>query len=77
MQLNSYRIKDLYLAAYIYSEGLELRNVERMGKVCWFNFSDIEKCERLSDLYWKNQAIAKIKSFSDAIRTLKDLIYSS
>ena len=77
MQLNNYRVKDLYLAAYIYSEGQELRDVERMGKVCWFIFSDTNKCEKLSDLYWKNQATSKIKSYTDAIRTLKDLIYSS
>ena len=74
---NEYRVKDLYLAAYLYGEGLELRNVERLGKVCWFIFSEKEKCEELVGLYWKNQAVSKVKSFTDAIRTLKDLIYSS
>ena len=71
------RVKDLYLAAFFYSEGLELRNVEREGKVCWFLFSDKNKCDQLTNLYWKNQATSKTKSFTDAIRTLKDLIYSS
>lgn len=76
MQSNNYRIKDLYLAAYLYSEGAELGNVERVGKVCWFTFTNKSKCDELAGLYWKNQAVSKIKSFTDAIRTLKDLIYS-
>ncbi len=77
MEKNSYRLKDLYLAAYLYSEGLELANVNKEGRVCWFSFSDRKKCELLINLYWKNQAISKIKSYTDAIRTLKDLIYSN
>ena len=77
IQLNSYRVKNLYLAAYLYCEGLELGEVEKVGKVCWFNFVNKNKCEQLINLYWKNQAVSKIKSYTDAIRTLKDLIYSS
>lgn len=77
MKINDYRVKDLYLAAYLYGEGLELKNVDRQGKVCWFSFGNKDKCEELVNLYWKNQAISKVKSFTDAIRTLKDLIYSS
>lgn len=77
MQMNNYRVKDLYLAAYLYGEGLELHGVEREGKVCWFSFTNKEQCEELVSLYWKNQAVSKVKSFTDAIRTLKDLIYSS
>jgi hypothetical protein len=56
---------------------MELRDTEKMGKVCWFIFGDKDKCEELSSLYWKNSAVSKIKSFTDSIRTLKDLIYSS
>jgi len=77
MQTDSYKVKDLYLAAYLYCEGLELQEVEKTGKTCWFNFSNKDKCEQLIGLYWKNQAISKIKSYTDSIRTLKDLIYSS
>lgn len=77
MQTNNYRVKDLYLAAYLYCEGLELSGVEREGKVCWFSFANKVRCEELVGLYWKNQAVSKVKSFTDAIRTLKDLIYSS
>lgn len=77
MQTNNYRVKDLYLAAYLYGEGLEMCGIEREGRVCWFTFVNKKRCEELAILYWKNQASSKIKNFTDAIRTLKDLIYSS
>lgn len=69
------RVKDLYLAAFLYSEGLEIE-LERVGNVCWFVFQDEAKCRNLTSLYWQNKAVSKIKSYTDAIRTLKDLIYS-
>ena len=77
MNMDTYKIKDLYIAAYLYAEGLELCDVEKTGKVCWFYFVDKNRCEQLISLYWKNQAISKIKSYTDAIRTLKDLIYAN
>lgn len=72
MKPNS-RIKDLYLAAFVYSKNKQLVGIERDGRICWFIFQD---CEELISEYWKDAAIGKIKSYTDAIRTLKDLIYS-
>lgn len=73
---DSYRVKDLYLAAYIYSQHKDLIKVEREGSVCWFIFNDKIACEVLASQYWANKATGKIKSFTEAIRGLKDLIFS-
>lgn len=77
MTESNFKTKDLYLAAYLYSQDLELIEVEKKMNVCWFKFANKNKSEQLVNLYWKNQAVSKIKSFTDSIRTLKDLIYSS
>jgi hypothetical protein len=73
---NTYRIKDMYLAAFIFSQGVELKGVERFGHICWFIFSDKSSCERLTNLYLTDKAQAKIKSFVEAIRSLKDIIFA-
>lgn len=75
--MNNYRLKDMYLAAYLYSQGLDLIKVERDGKVCWFNFESKTQCESLANLYWSDKAEVKVKSFVEAIRSLKDIIFAS
>ena len=76
MENSTYRLKDMYLAAYIYSQGVELKGIERLGKTCWFIYADKGLCEKLASLYWSDQAEAKIKSFVEAIRSLKDIIFA-
>ncbi len=67
----------MYLAAYLYSQGLDLVKVERDGKVCWFNFVNKTQCELLANLYWSDKAEVRAKSFVEAIRSLKDIIFAS
>lgn len=76
MNSSTYRLKDMYLAAYLFSQGIELKGVERAGKTCWFVFADKSTCEKMANLYWSDQAEAKIKSFVEAIRSLKDIIFA-
>lgn len=73
---NIYRVKDLYLAAYIYCEKVELINVQRESNVCWFLFNDLPKCEELAMHYWTYKGQVVAKKYTDALRTLKDLIFS-
>ena len=74
---NLYPVKDLYLAAFLYSRGLVLEKVTREGTTCWFAFKDKHTAENLSDLYWKGQgSLNNVKLYSDGIRTLKDLIFA-
>lgn len=74
---NEYRVKDLYLAAFLYSQQKELINIERENQVCWFVFADKTTCEASAEQYWSNRATGKIKAFTDAIRSLKDLIFAN
>ena len=76
MDNSLFKIKDLYLAAFLYAEGKELISTEREGSVYWFLFADKESCEELANLYWGNKIAIKAKAFVDSIRTLKDLIFS-
>ena len=73
---DGYQVKDLYLAAFLFSQGIELKDVERIGKVCWFVFVDKETCERMTTSYWSGRAMGNIKSFVDGIRSLKDIIFA-
>lgn len=73
---STYRTKDLYLASYLFSEGIELSGSDRVGSVYWFVFANKVECERLANLYWTDRANSKIKSFVEAIRSLKDIIFA-
>ena len=59
---NKTRIKDLYLAAYLYSNGKKLLKLERDGRICWFIF---QKSDDLLDQYWTDVAVGKIKTYAD------------
>lgn len=74
---NLWRTKDLYLAAYIYSQQIELVKVGRENKTCWFYFSDEARCEELQILYWSNKGQTIPKVYADATRSLKDLIFAT
>lgn len=76
MNNSYYKTKDLYLASYIYSMKQELLKVERDGRICWFIFEDELRCKSLEQHYWLGKAIGNIKEFSNAIQSLKDIIYS-
>lgn len=71
-----YRVKDLYLASFLYSQRKRLLRVEREGATCWFIFADKSSCEALEGLYWTNEGVTQVKSLVDSIRTLKDLIFA-
>jgi len=73
---STYQVKDLYLAAFIYSQKMELVSVDRQGSVCWFIFDNFHKCDELEKLYWSYKGQIVVKQYSDALRTLKDLIFS-
>lgn len=73
---NYYRVKDLYLASFLYASQKELVEVKRENRICWFIFADHASCEALATQYWAYKAVSDVKQYVDAIRTLKDLIYA-
>lgn len=77
MENNFWKTKDLYLAAFIYSQQVELVKVGREDRTCWFYFSNKLLCEELQTLYWSNKGNTAPKVFADAARSLKDLIFAT
>ena len=73
---NYYRTKDLAESSFLYASGQKLITVEKEDRVIWFIFEDKESCTKLCDAYWAKDAIVNAKEFADAIRSLKDIIFS-
>ena len=71
-----FRTKDLYLAAFLYSENKLLKRTDREGKICWFVFDNENDCREFVNRFWAGQAYCNAKKFADALRTLKDRIFS-
>ena len=78
MNMNdSYRTKDLSEASFLYASGKKLMKLENQDKKVWFVFECRDSCEELANSFWRRDAVINAKEFSDAIRTLKDLIFNS
>lgn len=75
-QNSNFACKDLYLASLIYAKGVKLETVIREGKSCWFVFGDKQTCESYQRSYFAKEVEVNAKEFSDALRTLKDLVFS-
>ena len=72
---DSFSTKDLYLAGVIYSKGIRFQGIQREGKVCWFLFENKDLCEKVQQKFFAKSVDVNAKDFSDALRTLKDLIF--
>ncbi|MBI1833747.1 MAG: hypothetical protein HYR90_02885 [Candidatus Andersenbacteria bacterium] len=75
----SFRTPDLKIGSYVYAEHPELfQGVERQGRQCWFVFSNPDgQCERLQQAFYNNSGMVSVRAFTEAERTLKDLIFSA
>lgn len=73
---NRYTTKDLYEAALIYAKGEQFGGIEPNGSHYLFVFRNKKDCEVMAGSYWQGKCLVNAKAYSDAIRTLKDLIFS-
>lgn len=73
---NLFVSKDLYLSALCYAKGLKLERIERQGRVCWFLFTDKKRGVQLQQDFITKTAEVNAKDYSDALRTLKDLLFA-
>ena len=73
---NTFRSKDLSEAAFLYASHKKLITTENDKGKIWFIFEDKLSCEDLVNSFWSKEASINAKEYSDAIRTLKDLIFS-
>jgi hypothetical protein len=74
--LDVYKTKDLYEASLLYCKKLEFKGMKRDAQVCWFKFGNKIECKRLSEDFWAKKARVDAKSYSEAVRSLKDMIFS-
>lgn len=74
--IEKYTTKNLNLAAFLYSAGLEFCGSTRIGKEVSFNFSPKERAESLIDDYFKGTAKVNPRELFAKLNDLKDLIFS-
>lgn len=73
---NVFSTKDLPESAFLYASGKKLIGLEKDGEKVWFIFEDKLSCQGLIDCYWRKEALIDAKTFSDSLRSLKDLIFN-
>lgn len=76
MENNVYQTKDLYEAATLYSLGKIFLGLKQDNGFYWFQFGDLEGCEQIADDFWGKRISVNAKGYSEALRTLKDRIFS-
>ena len=76
MKMDSYRTKDLSEASYLYASGKKLLKLDKIDGICWFIFNGRDSCEKLTDAFWRKEAVVNAKDYADSIRTLKDMIFN-
>jgi hypothetical protein len=74
--MDKHKTKDIFEAAYIYSQDIVLSSLEPDTHYFWFVFTPGDKARELSNSYWSGKAIGNIKRFVDSLKTLKDLVFS-
>lgn len=79
MEKNEFVTKDIFEATFLYVRLKILPRIEKdsVGNYCWFIFPDLNNCQDLINLYWRQKAKVNPKSYADAFRSMKDLLYRS
>ena len=72
----TYSTKDLYEASALYASGMPLSTLKSDGNQFWFIFLNSEECKKISDGYWRGSLDLNAKKYADAVRTLKDRVFS-
>lgn len=72
----TYKTRDLYEAALHYaSYSNSFAGLEPDGRAFLFVFEN-KDCTKIAENYFTGKALVNAKTYSDAIRTLKDLIFN-
>ena len=72
-----YNCSDLYVAAFLLANGLELAAVDRTDrKRAVFVFNDSEDRDNLLAAFWSKQASIEPRSFIAAIKEAKERLYA-
>jgi len=76
MNKDVYLTKDLYEASALYSMDRKFVGLKQEGNYAWFQFEGKADCQRLADEFWSRKTTVNAKAYAEAIRTLKDRIFS-
>lgn len=71
--MDTYKTRDLYLAAFLITVGVEFVNakLDYSGGFSWFIFNNPSECERLENEFAFGEAIGDTRKFSQSLRFLK------
>ena len=67
------KLRDLYLASYLKSEGIPFEGVEHRRGYCIFIFSPSNKIDELMQRYFRGKVTINIQTFRACLRDLKSL----
>lgn len=73
--MKKYITKDLYIASFLYAKGMNFVGVHQEGGIYSFLFENSDLCNKLVLLQWQGKAEVNTRSFIEAIKTLKSLIF--
>jgi hypothetical protein len=76
MKMETFQTRDLSEAAFLYASGRKFSKLNSDGQRFWFVFDGKHECKKLADSYWRKEATINAKEMSDALRTLKDMIFN-
>ena len=80
MKEDVYLTRDLYEASLLVACQQKLLRLElekeKKGRSFWFIFNDHSACQKLLDTYWRRELEVNAKAYTDAIRSLKDRLFS-
>lgn len=71
-----YCTKDLSEASFLYASGRKFTQLIKEDGRFAFAFDDKVTCQKLIDELWRKEAVVNAKELLDAMRSLKDLIFT-
>lgn len=73
---NIYKTKDLAEAGALIIKKLQLIEIEREGKICWFIFGNKQECEKLSNKFFFGEFLVNALEYHETLNRLKNRIFS-
>ena len=70
-----FKTTDLYEAAFFYASGIKIKRLDGTPQQSWFIF-DTDKGEEMALNYWNRETKVDAKTYAEAIRNCKDLLFA-
>ena len=75
--MNTYDIKDLYLAAFMVASGQSIVKHERNAEFSLFSFTNSQQVLDLASSYYGFSATVNPITFASAVKNLKNIMYQN